>query len=136
MRQADPEGAELRRPDLNRRLLERQPLRALGPYHQHHADGHEKMADAALKMGDFAFPIYGIRDQWTGYLHALECLPNARDRLPNARDRVGVADVFLRSVESTGSQSCQLSFVVCVADPDSVQFFPEKWSPMAVQKRM
>ncbi|KIM60418.1 hypothetical protein SCLCIDRAFT_16346 [Scleroderma citrinum Foug A] len=44
-------------------------LVAIGPNHQHHADGFEKLNVQALQMG-------GIKDQWSSFLLHLVVIPN------------------------------------------------------------
>ncbi|KAJ7152213.1 hypothetical protein C8R43DRAFT_886349, partial [Mycena crocata] len=50
----------------------RTPLDALGPWHQEHSDGHEKMAEQGSQMGaGIHLPMYTSKDQWSAFLHAL-----------------------------------------------------------------
>ncbi|KAJ7071774.1 hypothetical protein B0H15DRAFT_793339 [Mycena belliarum] len=57
----------------------RSPLNALGSWHQEHADGHEKLGEQALRIGKgIHLPIYGSKDQYTAWLHALLLMPNVR----------------------------------------------------------
>lgn len=58
----------------------RTPLQALGPWHQEHSDGHEKLAEQGLRMGGgIHLPIYASKDQFSAFLHALLLMPNVRD---------------------------------------------------------
>ncbi|KAF7362456.1 hypothetical protein MVEN_00593200 [Mycena venus] len=58
----------------------RTPLQALGPWHQEHSDGHEKLAEQGLRMGDgIHLPIYASKDQFSAFLHALLLMPIVRD---------------------------------------------------------
>ncbi|KAG6905917.1 hypothetical protein DXG01_016947 [Tephrocybe rancida] len=56
----------------------RSQLRAIGPWHQDHQDGHDKLNAQALKMGDVALPIYGVKDQWSSFLKYLVTVPDNR----------------------------------------------------------
>ncbi|KAF5332113.1 hypothetical protein D9611_008101 [Ephemerocybe angulata] len=85
-----PEGLARRFPGANR--IQRSSLSCLGPNHQHHGDGHEKMNAQALQMGGVALNIYGIKDQWSSYLLNLVVVPNDRDV-----DTVG--HVFLDTIQ-------------------------------------
>ncbi|KAJ7837937.1 hypothetical protein B0H13DRAFT_2239812 [Mycena leptocephala] len=42
------------------------------------ADGHEKLAAQALKMGDIGFPIYAWKDKWTAYFLRIAVVPDCR----------------------------------------------------------
>ncbi|KAJ7625451.1 hypothetical protein B0H17DRAFT_1111090 [Mycena rosella] len=58
----------------------RTPLDALGPWHQEHSDGHEKLAEQGLRMGSgIHLPIYASKDQWSAFLHTLVLMPNVRN---------------------------------------------------------
>ncbi|EDR10136.1 uncharacterized protein LACBIDRAFT_318159 [Laccaria bicolor S238N-H82] len=71
-----PDGLSHRFPGANR--VRRSALVAIGPNHQHHADGHEKLNAQALGMGGVGLNIYGIKDQWSSFLLHLVVLPNNR----------------------------------------------------------
>ncbi|KAF9490761.1 hypothetical protein BDN71DRAFT_1347292, partial [Pleurotus eryngii] len=45
-----------------RQGIPRMPLSSLGPMHQVHCDGHEKLNFQALGMGTVSLPIYGFKD--------------------------------------------------------------------------
>ncbi|KAJ7160845.1 hypothetical protein C8R46DRAFT_1223186 [Mycena filopes] len=63
-----------------RKEQHRTPLAAFGPWHQEHSDGHEKLAQQGLRMGDgIHLPIYASKNQWSVYLHSLILMPNVRD---------------------------------------------------------
>ena len=49
---------------------------AIGPNHQHHADGHDKLNAQALNMGGVGLGIYGIKDQWLSFILHLSTVPN------------------------------------------------------------
>lgn len=72
--------------------IERTPLNSLGPWHQMHADGHEKLTDKALEMGTVTLPIYGMKDQYSAWVHYL-CVH------PNVRLQSSALHIFLDSVE-------------------------------------
>ncbi|KJA24708.1 hypothetical protein HYPSUDRAFT_135790, partial [Hypholoma sublateritium FD-334 SS-4] len=57
----------------------RTPLYALGPWHQEHSDGHEKLSEQGLNIGvDIQLPIYANKDQFSSWLHSLVVMPNVR----------------------------------------------------------
>lgn len=52
-------------------------LFALGPWHQEHSDGHEKLSEQGLSIGKgIQLPIYGNKDQYSSWVHELILLPN------------------------------------------------------------
>lgn len=67
----DPTGAAAREPTAKK--VHKAQLVALGPHHEWSADGHDKLS--AL-----GFPIWGIRDKWTGQWLCLRVVPNNRLR--------------------------------------------------------
>jgi hypothetical protein len=71
-----PEGLAARFPGA--RAIKRSPLSAVGPFHQDHSDGHDKLNSQALRMGNVSLPIYGIKDQWTSFFKHLVTIPNNR----------------------------------------------------------
>jgi hypothetical protein len=87
MRKQDPEGFTNREPAIGKKVL-RTPLIALGPHHKWSADGHDKL----LRLG---FPIYGIRDKWSGKWLGLWVVPNNRLKL-------AVAFLYLSLVKDLG----------------------------------
>ncbi|KAH7904526.1 hypothetical protein BJ138DRAFT_1119331 [Hygrophoropsis aurantiaca] len=83
--------------------LRRIPLDCLGPWHQEHLDGHEKLAEQALRMGEgVSLPIYGGKDQYSSFVPYLRVLPNVRC----ART---IAHAFLDFVEEYGCIPLQLT---------------------------
>ncbi|EDR02195.1 uncharacterized protein LACBIDRAFT_309912 [Laccaria bicolor S238N-H82] len=88
-----PEGLARRFPGANR--IHRSALVSIGPNHQHHADGHDKLNAQALNMGGVGFGIYGIKDQWTSFVLALVVVPNNRLACTTGH-------VHLDTVETTG----------------------------------
>ncbi|KAG1830987.1 hypothetical protein DFJ58DRAFT_614069, partial [Suillus subalutaceus] len=81
--------------------IDRVPLDCIGPWHQQHADGHEKLSAQALKMGDVTLPIYAFKDQFSTFVPYMRCLPNVR--LSNI-----IGHVFLDLVEEYG---CACAFL-------------------------
>ncbi|KAJ6586479.1 hypothetical protein DFH09DRAFT_910960 [Mycena vulgaris] len=74
----------------------RTPLKALGPFHQVHSDGHEKLAEQGLNIGvGIHLPMYGSKDQFAAFSHRLILMPNVRTG--NA-----IAHYYLDLVESRG----------------------------------
>lgn len=54
-------------------------LHAVGPWHEIHADGHEKLDYKALEMGSaISIPIYAFQDKWSGVPLYLVVVPNDR----------------------------------------------------------
>jgi hypothetical protein len=75
-----PEEFDARVAGHKRAEQHRTPLEAFGPWHQEHSDGHEKLAQQGLRMGDgIHLPIYASKDQWSAFLHSLLLLPNVRN---------------------------------------------------------
>jgi hypothetical protein len=58
--------------------IDRVPLDCLGPWHQLHLDGHEKLGAQALEMGGLGLPIYAAKDQFSSFLLIMRVLPNVR----------------------------------------------------------
>jgi hypothetical protein len=75
--------------------IDRVPLDCLGPWHQQHADGHEKLAAQALRMGNVTLPIYAFKDQFSTFVPYMRVLPNVR--LSNI-----IGHAFLDFVEDYG----------------------------------
>ena len=69
---------DMRFPGKYRAAIPRVPLDCIGPMHQVHVDGHEKLSAQALRLGTVSLPIYAYRDLWGGYIHILTVLPNVR----------------------------------------------------------
>ena len=61
-----------------RDAIPRTSLNCIGPMHQVHVDGHEKLSSQALRLGTVTLPIYGYRDLWGGFVFRLVVLPNVR----------------------------------------------------------
>ncbi|KAF8075916.1 hypothetical protein FPV67DRAFT_1558519 [Lyophyllum atratum] len=71
-----PEGLAAQFPGVKR--IKRSALHVIGPFHQDHQDGHDKLNAQALQMGDVSLPIYGIKDQWTSFIKHLVTVPDNR----------------------------------------------------------
>ncbi|KAK6972172.1 hypothetical protein R3P38DRAFT_3486110 [Favolaschia claudopus] len=60
-------------------LKHRTPLKALGPWHQEHSDGHEKMSEQGLNIGaGIHLPMYASKDQFGAWVHELLLMPKVR----------------------------------------------------------
>ena len=73
----DDAGFDLREPAAKK--VKRSALVALGPHHEWSGDGHDKLAG-------IGFPIWGVRDKWSGMWLGLWVVPN--NRLKNAIGRL------------------------------------------------
>lgn len=90
----DPEGFAIREPTANKKR--RVALKHIGPHHEWSGDGHDKLA----KIG---FPIWGIRDCWSGKWLGLWVVPNNRYK-------VVIAYLYLKLVLELGGLSFPISF--------------------------
>jgi hypothetical protein len=62
-----------------RKAIPRKPLSVLGPFHQIHFDGHEKISAMALDMDEgVGLSIYGGRCAYTSRVVMLTLAPNVR----------------------------------------------------------
>ncbi|KAJ7126924.1 hypothetical protein C8R44DRAFT_667777 [Mycena epipterygia] len=62
-----------------KKLKHRTPLKAWGPFHQEHCDGHEKLSEQGLDIGaGIHLPIYASKDQFCSFVHRLLLMPNVR----------------------------------------------------------
>ena len=77
--------------------IDRVPLDCLGPWHQLHWDGHEKLGVQALDMGGLALPIYAGKDQFSSFVPVMRVIPNVR--LANT-----IGHFFLDVVEEYGCE--------------------------------
>ena len=76
--------------------IDRVPLDCLGPWHQLHWDGHEKMGSQALDMGaSVGLPIYAGKDQILSFVPIMHVIPNVR--LGNT-----IGHFFLDAIEENG----------------------------------
>ncbi|KAJ7170403.1 hypothetical protein C8R43DRAFT_1152952 [Mycena crocata] len=97
MYEFQPLGTDRRFPG-NKRKVFRQPLSALGPFHEISSDGHEKLGKQALKMGDVGLPIYAWKDKWTANLLKINVIPNCRTN-------AAVGHLFVDFLEQLGGTS-------------------------------
>lgn len=88
MRLHDPDGFKLREPAAKK--VKRGVLSSLGPHHEWSGDGHDKLT----KLG---FPIWGIRDKWSGKWLGLWVVPNNRYK-------DAIAYLYLSLVAELGGQ--------------------------------
>lgn len=65
----DPDGFAAREPTAKK--VHRDVLISLGPHHEWSGDGHDKLAA-------IGFPIWGVRDKWSGRWLGLWVIPNNR----------------------------------------------------------
>lgn len=118
-----PEALSRRFPGANR--INRSALVAIGPNHQHHADGHDKLNAQALNMGGVSLPIYGIKDQWASLI--LHCIV-----IPNNRLATTIGHVHLDEVEKHEREPFPplsddtLTYSICTVIP--VTFVTDKGS--------
>jgi len=68
MHMQDPDGFSICEPSAGKKVY-RTVLLSLGPHHEWSADGHNKLS----KIG---FPIWGVRDVWSGKWLGLWVVPN------------------------------------------------------------
>jgi hypothetical protein len=54
----DPEGSLKRFPGYKAPRMHRVPLQSLGPCHEFHVDGHDKLGEQALQLGGVGLDIY------------------------------------------------------------------------------
>ncbi|KAJ7798209.1 hypothetical protein B0H13DRAFT_1643103, partial [Mycena leptocephala] len=97
-----PDGFDSRFPGRKGRRVARVPLRAHGPYFDVSADGHEKLASSALRMGSVEFSIYGYKDKYTDFVLLLKVYPDVRTSGAGGH-------IFLDFVEETGYIPTQLT---------------------------
>jgi hypothetical protein len=98
-----PDGFDLRFPGQKKRPTPWTALFSLGPFNEVSADGHEKLGQQALRMGDLSLPIYAYKDKWSDDLLKINLVPNSRS--PGT-----IGHLFLDFVEESGGLC---SFVQC-----------------------
>jgi hypothetical protein len=86
MRDQDPDGFTNREPTAKK--IHRTVMVCLGPHHEWSGDGHDKLTA-------IGFPIWGIRDVWSGKWLGLWVVPN--NRLKDV-----IAYLFLKLVHEHG----------------------------------
>ncbi|KAJ7842444.1 hypothetical protein B0H14DRAFT_2359573, partial [Mycena olivaceomarginata] len=97
-----PDGFDNRFPGRKGKQVTRVPLHALGPYHEVSSDGHEKLAQSALRMGGVGFSIYGFKDKFSDFLLFLKIYPDVRSQGAGGH-------IFLDFVQETGYIPIQLT---------------------------
>ncbi|KAE9382930.1 hypothetical protein BT96DRAFT_844894, partial [Gymnopus androsaceus JB14] len=117
MRRADPEGPAHRYPGC-KKPIDCTPLVAQGTWQEHHGDGPEKLAKAALCMGPVSLPIYGYRDKWCSALPFMRVIPD--DRHVDC-----IAHLYLDFVDEYGAMAQQLT-VNCGSELGLVKQFAFK----------
>jgi hypothetical protein len=105
-----PDGFDNRFPGRKGKQVTRVPLHALGPYHEVSSDGHEKLAQSALRMGGVGFSIYGFKDKFSDFLLFLKIYPDVRSQGAGGH-------IFLDFVQETGcmfgsSLSCDIQLTL------------------------
>ncbi|KAJ7195476.1 hypothetical protein GGX14DRAFT_403946 [Mycena pura] len=96
------DGFNIRYPGKRKATIVRQALSAIGPFHEVSANGHEKLAAQALKMGNVGFPIYAWKDKWTAYLLKIVVVPDCRTA-------GAVGHLYLDFLEEIGIAPIQLN---------------------------
>lgn len=82
----NPDGFDIREPSAKK--TKQSPLVALGPHHEWSGDGHDKLSE-------IGFPIWGMRDKWSGKWLGLWVVSNNRLNL-------AVAYLYLRLIKKHG----------------------------------
>lgn len=103
LRENAGDGLDLRHPSLNTKRVVRKTLESIGPHHQHHSDGWEKIGASALDMGNVGIPAYVIKDQFSSRILLLQAVPNDRHQET-------IAHLYLDCVTSCGGKRSHLSF--------------------------
>jgi hypothetical protein len=88
----EPQGFEIREPSAKK--IHRGTLTAIGPHHEWSGDGHDKLSA-------IGFPIWGIRDKWSGKWLGIWVVPNNRLK-------VVIAYLYLRLIAELGGRSVSL----------------------------
>jgi len=86
----DPDGFRIRESSAGKKVF-RVALVSIGPHHEWSADGHDKLS----KLG---FPIWGVRDKWSGKWLGLWVVPNNRLK-------VAIGYLYLSLVKKLGGES-------------------------------
>jgi hypothetical protein len=71
-----PGGFERCFPGYKKRVITRISLSAIGPFHEVSADGHKKLSQQALHMGEIGLPIYAYKDKWSDTLLMINVVPD------------------------------------------------------------
>jgi hypothetical protein len=97
MKELDPDGFAGRAPTAKK--IHRVPVVSLGPHHRWCADGHDKLK----KIG---FPVWAIRDLWSGLWLGIWVVPNNHLK-------VVIAYLYLKLIEEL-AVSAHHSVVDCL----------------------
>ncbi|KAJ6448389.1 hypothetical protein C8R45DRAFT_1133036 [Mycena sanguinolenta] len=118
----------------------RTPLKALGPYHQEHSDGHEKLSQQGLDIGGgIHLPMYGSKDQFGAALHDLVLMPNVRNGIAIAHYYLDLIEkrgfmISLQLVTDMGTEVNEMHKIhVALRDEVAPEFVPPQW-PHGVQE--
>ncbi|KAJ6535294.1 hypothetical protein DFH09DRAFT_1249931 [Mycena vulgaris] len=117
MHELNPLGAENRFPGKKRKVF-RQHLSALGPFHEISSDGHEKLGQQALKMGDIGLPIYGFKDKWTADLLKINVVPNCRTN-------AAIGHLFLDFLAEQGDKGSEVGWLHAIQTILREKFVPD-----------
>ncbi|KAF9047219.1 hypothetical protein BDP27DRAFT_1243497 [Rhodocollybia butyracea] len=93
MREEDSDGFKARDPTAKK--IKRSVLVCLGPHHEWSGDGHDKLTA-------IGFPIWGVRDVWSGKWLGLWVVPNNR-----LKETIGY--LFLKLVHEYGGMPIQMT---------------------------
>ncbi|KAJ7917910.1 hypothetical protein B0H13DRAFT_1869943 [Mycena leptocephala] len=112
-------------------IKHRTPLKALGPWHQEHSDGHEKLSEQGLNIGaGIHLPMYASKDQWGALVHALKLMPNVRTS--NA-----IVHYYLDLIEERGYKGKEVTEMhkvhAILRDEVAPEFVPPQW-PHSVEQ--
>ncbi|KIK56381.1 hypothetical protein GYMLUDRAFT_1016107 [Collybiopsis luxurians FD-317 M1] len=111
----------------------------VGPYHELHADGHEKLSASGLRMGDIGFSLYGYKDKWTCGIPFLRVMPESCSAASGGH-------LFLDFVEQVGYIPLQLTtdkgpeigyqhaFMVTLREMYAPEFDPVEFPPHVILK--
>lgn len=91
-----PEGFNARMP--GSKQLQRVALSSLGPFHSIGGDGHQKLNNQALRMGNIGLEIYAFKDQYSGFI------PGKIVCLLSARKEAAIGHVYLDMVKSVDGE--------------------------------
>ncbi|KAF7351925.1 hypothetical protein MVEN_01154300 [Mycena venus] len=118
----------------------RTPLQALGPWHQEHSDGHEKLAEQGLRMRDgIHLPIYASKVQFSAFLHALLLMPNVRDSNAIVHYYLDLVEdrgyrISIQITTDKGSEVIELHKVLALLRSEAAPEYTEPEFPAGVQQ--
>ena len=79
-----------------RARVPRKALQLMGPLHQLHLDGHEKLSEQALRIGKgISLSFYGARCAWSSRVMVLVLAPNVRCNKT-------IGHIYLNYIEQAG----------------------------------